>query len=307
MNGPTLNRAIRLAGLALLGLALWYLLRTFAANRAALSQLRPDAAEIALMLALALAYGAALFLLAECWHRIVAGHGQEPRARTYLSYTASLVARYLPGNVCHLIGRAVYLRDGPLSASALARATATELAVTPTGAALVLAVLWPVVPAAVLPPPLAAIPQWLPLAALGAGLSVFALVSRVEALPDLRPPAAPVLLSAVFMTGLGALFAVLAWHGTDAPVVVAAVAAVFAWLAGYVTPGAPAGLGAREAILVAALTAVGSSAENALLLAVQFRLVTLVGELACFSAGWAVAAGLAERSRTETGSSRQAA
>jgi uncharacterized membrane protein YbhN (UPF0104 family) len=56
-----------------------------------------------------------------------------------------------------------------------------------------------------------------------------------------------------------------------------------AWIVGYVTPGAPAGIGLREAVLVLGLSpALGES--EALALALLYRLVTTIadGALAAF-------------------------
>ena len=54
---------------------------------------------------------------------------------------------------------------------------------------------------------------------------------------------------------------------------------VLAWLAGLVTPGAPAGVGVRELVLLALLK--GSVGQTELLLAVLLgRLVTVGGDVA---------------------------
>jgi len=55
--------------------------------------------------------------------------------------------------------------------------------------------------------------------------------------------------------------------------------AIFAWswIAGYITPGAPAGLGVREAVLVSALTPL-YGASVAVGLTVSLRVVTTMGD-----------------------------
>src|SRR6056297_250751 len=103
---------IRGAGGLVILAALAYLALNVAEQRAALAQWRPTAGTWPRLALLAGAYGAALFLLAESWHRIAGAFGTEPRWRTFPSYTATLVARYLPGNVMHLLGRAAWLRGG---------------------------------------------------------------------------------------------------------------------------------------------------------------------------------------------------
>jgi glycosyltransferase 2 family protein len=56
------------------------------------------------------------------------------------------------------------------------------------------------------------------------------------------------------------------------------------WILGFVAPGAPAGLGVREAILSAWLTGVLPPTQ-AVLLIVTLRIATTVGDLANFAWG----------------------
>lgn len=73
-----------------------------------------------------------------------------------------------------------------------------------------------------------------------------------------------------------------AWNGLLA---VAIGAFAIAWLAGFVTPGSPAGLGVRDALLVSILTPVvgGAAAVGATL---YMRGVTTVGDGLVFLLGW---------------------
>jgi hypothetical protein len=53
------------------------------------------------------------------------------------------------------------------------------------------------------------------------------------------------------------------------------------WIVGYITPGAPAGLGVREVVLVSLLTpALGGG--NAVGLSLALRLATTIGDGVCF-------------------------
>lgn len=54
-----------------------------------------------------------------------------------------------------------------------------------------------------------------------------------------------------------------------------------AWIAGFITPGAPAGLGVREAIIVALLTHLIDEPQS-LLVALIFRLVSIFGDILFF-------------------------
>lgn len=287
--------AARLAGLAVVAAALVFLGRELAAQWPALGAWRPSRGALATLAGLALVYAAALLLLAEGWHRIVGHYGPEPRARTVFAFTVSQVARYLPGNVAHLLGRALYLRGGPVGDGDLARATLAEIATTPAGALVVLAALAPLVDAAALGPWPGAARAGLmaaPVLALAAWLVVGRLFPR---LPGPGALALPVALAAAFMGVLAGVF-VAVMGLVAAPVGPAgapplataatlAAAALVAWVAGYATPGAPGGLGAREAVLVLLLGPVSAPADL-LLATVLLRVVTTLGELVCFAAGW---------------------
>lgn len=54
-----------------------------------------------------------------------------------------------------------------------------------------------------------------------------------------------------------------------------------AWIAGFFTPGAPAGLGVREVIMLSMLSA-SYPGSSALLVIVCFRMVTILGDSLCF-------------------------
>ena len=58
---------------------------------------------------------------------------------------------------------------------------------------------------------------------------------------------------------------------------------VLSWLIGYITPGAPGGIGVRELVLVAILTETGTAVESTIVqAAVTTRLITIVGDLLAF-------------------------
>ncbi|MBR9765967.1 MAG: hypothetical protein GYB53_21230 [Rhodobacteraceae bacterium] len=291
MSPTRRGRLLRLAGGLLLLAALGFLARTLVAQWHEVRALWPGPRLLVPLLGLGLAYGGALFLLAESWHRILQAQvlqtgAKVPRHRSYLSQTATQVARYLPGNVAHILGRALWLRGSGLSDAALARATVTELLVTPTGALLALALLAPLLPAEVIAP----LPPALRLLPLSLALVALLLAPRVGPFRSLaRRLCLPLLLSALFMLGLGAGFAVVCALLGPVPVVPAMVAGLLAWIIGYATPGVPGGLGLREAALVALLSAAGQDRDLALLASLLFRLVTTVGELAMFAAGWGLA------------------
>ncbi|MBM3594986.1 MAG: hypothetical protein FJX31_04150 [Alphaproteobacteria bacterium] len=62
---------------------------------------------------------------------------------------------------------------------------------------------------------------------------------------------------------------------------------VAAWIAGFVTPGAPGGLGVREAAMVM-VRGGGAGADRLLMLGVLLLIVTFAGDLVCALAGRAL-------------------
>ncbi|MEQ9122824.1 MAG: hypothetical protein RIM80_09710, partial [Alphaproteobacteria bacterium] len=95
---------------------------------------------------------------------------------------------------------------------------------------------------------------------------------------------ATVLLACVFFLHLGAVFYVIGaqlWPSAG-PYLIAAGA--LAWLAGFVTPGAPGGIGMREFALLMLLSGVGAEAD-VLLAAALLRVVTVAGEVLFYFGG----------------------
>jgi len=64
-----------------------------------------------------------------------------------------------------------------------------------------------------------------------------------------------------------------------------------AWVVGFVTPGAPAGIGVREALLMLMLGP-GMGTANASLFILALRIATTLGDILCFVAGLALMPGL---------------
>lgn len=64
-------------------------------------------------------------------------------------------------------------------------------------------------------------------------------------------------------------------------------ACALAWMVGFVTPGAPGGLGVREALMALILAPV-LSAASASVLVIALRISTTLGDVMCFGAGWVI-------------------
>ncbi len=231
------------------------------------------------LLGLAIAYGLANSFLALAWRNLLTGLGTVASRRWAIRvYGLSQVAKYLPGNVFHLAGRQALGMAAGVPGWSLAKSTAWELGlIAATGALFGLLALPLVVPEVSVS---ASVVLWLlfagSLASLLRHLGGSALTSAFG-------------LQLSFLVVSGLVFVVLVrlvagdsemWTSL-APAVAGAY--VVAWLAGLVTPGAPAGVGVRELVLLLLLSGVLAEAD-VLKVVVLGRLVTVSGDFGFFAA-----------------------
>lgn len=230
-------------------------------------------------------YGAANLLLAKAWWHLLQyfslpiSHPESVRI-----FGISQLAKYVPGNIFHLAGRQALGMAAGLTPGALAKSTVWELGLLAVAGAQF---------------------SWLILPMIEAYfhqfVSVFLLLGSVSLTGIVlhgrfgRQIAHAFLWQLFFMIVSGAVFTALlilisggegltVWH-----CLTIGGAYIVAWLVGLVTPGAPAGVGVREFILLYMLN--GVVGEVDLLMAVLLgRLVTVVGDLLFFACAHAVPA-----------------
>lgn len=241
-------------------------------------------------LAGALLYGLSGLLLSAAWRQILATERPPgPAASYHAVYGRTQIAKYLPGNCFHFVGRQVLGRALAHSQAALALASLLEavlLVTVAAGLALPLAVerlgpAWSLVPLAGAAAALAlafATPRLLPARGWwGAG----AAADRGSRLPSARLLRALALQVAFFATAGGVLWvlaAAAAGSSAAAPGPLTCVGALaLAWAAGFVVPGAAAGIGVREAVLMIALDG-ALAPEAGAAVALALRLVTTLGD-----------------------------
>ncbi len=237
----------------------------------------------------ALLYGVAGFLLAAAWRQILASqHPPGPASGYHAIYGRTQIAKYLPGNCFHFVGR--QMLGGALghSQAGLALASLIETALliaVATGLALPLALArlgaWSIVlPAGALAALALALlaPRLLPAGRRPDQASAAAGVGRLAAGNVLRAMALQVAFFAIVGGILWLLAALLGGHGPGALDPLTSISALaLAWVAGFVAPGAAAGIGVREAVLIMVLDgALGPEASAAVALAL--RLVATAGD-----------------------------
>lgn len=172
------------------------------------------------------------------------------------------VGKYLPGNVMHYFGRAALAARQSITLAQSGTTTIVELAAAPIAATLYVLVCVLIEPS--VKDTLAQLPVvWdvravlIPLAA--AAFALWVLVRKFDISPyvSVRLWAGPVaaLICSFGLAGLSFFFVIQAvTDGTSITWGSAGAVFALAWLAGFLVPGSPAGLGVREALIIAFLT-----------------------------------------------------
>lgn len=264
-------------------------------------------ATLAGLVGAALVYAFIFPLTGWAWAHLLRGQNEHwPIAWLTAALATVQLAKYLPGNIAQYAGRAaIVLRKGMLvktltvtviqetiltvAASVLVgltmlAASGPGLTQLPEGSRVVLAWLVPMLLAAVV----ALASVRLPPDKLAQGKnSILRLLGRMGGLPGARIALPPLAIYSCnyLMVGLG-LWLLARAAGLPATLDFPLVCAAFAlsWLLGFLAPGAPAGLGVREGILVVLLA--GSAPDEQLLAFVLLaRLATMLGDLLSFTLG----------------------
>lgn len=258
-----------------------------------ISAWRPSLSQMGVAVGLALGTGCAIFILAENWHRLVSAIGgvPVPRSASYPSYTTTQLAKYLPGNVLHFVGRHLWLKRQGLANKHLLLATVIETALMALAAACVAAcvLLIITVPEDSQVLRLLALLAPIPLAIYALLLAAWLLaMTGVPRLQNYRRTLGAMcyagLGAALFFCLQGSVFLIITrFFVPDMGIIAIAIAAI-AWLVGFVVPGAPGGLGVREAVFLFLLGALIPTADAVLAIAIA-RLISIVGDLVCFALG----------------------
>lgn len=261
-------------GLGLLGVV--FVLMRLSTYSEQIDLARFDTIAWLLISVFAVIYGAANVFLALAWWNLLIFFDVKVEKKWALkAYGLSQMAKYVPGNIFHLAGRQAIGMAVGLPARILAKSAVWELGLIALSCAFF----------AILAVPLvwSQLPGWLSLGFfLLALLPVSVLLRRLLSFSVCDA----LLWQILYLVVSGVLFIGILM------VVVPSVAEipgfstlcgayVLAWLAGLITPGAPAGVGVRELVLLFLLG--GRIAEADLLLAVVLgRVVTVGGDLFYF-------------------------
>lgn len=253
----------------------------------------------------ALAFSSTAIFLVLGWHSLLSHMSHRlPLATTARVLCITQIAKYLPGNVGHHVGRVALARTSlGVPATVTAISIAQESALACLSALLVGTVGYMWQPALKLP--LAAMDvdfRYVLATVIVAGLLVLGLVNRARrANVHPNPPLAwlvrvapswpavgatlPFYLAASLVNGVAVFLvasAVSTVHLQDLMLLTGAY--TLSWVVGFLIPGAPGGLGVRESALVLLL---GNAypADTALAISLLSRLATVAADVVIFVAG----------------------
>jgi len=278
------------AGLAAaLALTAWFGWSLVAADWAGLAALDPVRIVIACGIG-AFAYAALGGLLVLAWRQLLLGFGIEPRGHGRV-YALSQAMKYLPGNVMHFAGRHAMGRRLGAPHRLLIQAAAAEAVALLVAGAVISLLAGPGLADAIMAS------TGLPMAGFGlvlpAALALLVAIAGVGrwlhgrlqanglAWEGLRGPlltAAGLYLTFFLGCGfVGAWLLAFALGISVPPVLLVTGGLALAWTVGFLTPGAPAGLGVREIVLATILSPF-LGASGALALAALYRITTVAGD-----------------------------
>ncbi|MCR2835033.1 hypothetical protein [Parerythrobacter lacustris] len=269
---PLIAGAIRWLGYAVFAIGLVYIGLALARLETGSVVGRLGATGWTLGAASAVIYAGLLVLLARAWAGCASGQTGFSWPAVLRVYGPGVIAKYIPGSVFQYASRQVLGARKGWSQSSIVRASLLEALIHVPSALTVAAafMLFEGIHGVAI------------IAAAGALVAKFSRSGVAQAIG----------WQLCFFSGFGTLAYVLAAYALGLPNP-ATIAALFmiAWIAGFLVPVAPGGLGIRESVLLVLAAPFAPSAAIAVF-AILTRLVTIAGDALCglaayyFSAGW---------------------
>lgn len=257
-----------------LAIAGYYIAQVFLNNLSALKSVHiPNmSAMLVTLFVVTCLYGVLMVLLALGWLAINQSH----QAKVLFSiYLKSIALKYLPGNFFHFVYRhSETIKTGLTHAQVMAATIKETLSLIMWSVlSLMLLLIWPAHIQSLIP--------WLPMPLLWLSLlAVIGVTSYYLSISwSLSQHLKVMVCHAVYFLGMGLIcfmtFKALGFNGLSLPFITGLYA--LAWLAGYIIPGAPGGLGVREAVFIFVGTPM-IQAHEALILIAIIRLISVATE-----------------------------
>ncbi|HHJ40185.1 MAG TPA: hypothetical protein ENJ86_12130 [Methylothermaceae bacterium] len=287
----SLKNNVTWLGWAVMGLSLYFVALRLGSEWPTIRHWRPDGLAIGILAAGCAGYAFACIFLAVAWHGLLKGLGVDGLKWSIPVgvFAQSQIGKYLPGNFFHVVGRQIMGRQFGISHNILAASTLYEFV------GLVAASTTIAVPTA-LNFGLFQDRNYAYYLMVLACLAILILIAARH-LTKTRWPhlmnrqTAGALLQAylnylLFFIIAGLLLVALCGLFDDRalqPFPAFHLVSIFAlsWLAGFLTPGAPSGLGIREGIIVLGLQHLSPEAPAALI-ALLLRVMTISGDVLFF-------------------------
>jgi len=272
-----LSRALRWAGSTLALLGIIFVVLRLHSYSASFDFSRFDMVQWLGVVGFSLLYGLANLMLALAWWNLLEQFGARVSRRWAIkTYGISQLARYVPGNIFHLAGRQAMGMATGISGWVVAKSSIWELGLISIAGAMF---------------GLLTLPLLIPSLPMAISTGVFAAVVAITASLLWRFAGLPVAhafgwyvgflaISGLLFTGLIELqdgiigISDFKWRPLCG-------AYVLAWLIGLITPGAPAGIGVRELVLLFLLKGAVAEADLVFIILVG-RMVTVFGDFIFF-------------------------
>lgn len=234
---------------------------------------------VSITILVSVVYGVSNLLLATGWHRILVLLGTELTLKKAIRiYSFSQLGKYVPGNIFQFVGRHALAFSAGMANGKLAKSTLYEF-----GALIFSGLIC--IPLATNYLSLEISPN-----IIMVSFSALILITLIMCRALLGNNSWKIFLYyLVFLVCSGlcftAVFSVISQQALTFSIGIYLVGSyIFAWLAGLVAPGAPAGLGIREAVLTLMLTSIAPT--SIILFAILIsRLSTVIGDVIFFTIG----------------------
>lgn len=289
-----MKKLLHYIGVFLCLLSIWFVYQKLMPSLALVMAALPlDLKAWLLFSSLCIAYACALNLLALAWGKQLRFSGQYAHMKDKISiYAQSQIAKYIPGNIFQYVGRSALASQYHLDATVILKSSLYEIISLVLSVLLIIALASQLPFAPILSQLIADYP--LPNAMLLISLMVIALgvififYKKIKAF--LAGYFYPYLwLALLFHLASASIFLAL-WVGVlQQPLsmqtaYMLVVGYLVSWVLGFVTPGAPGGIGVREAVFIV-LVSNPLIESQVLLLVILSRVVTTLGDLLFFAEG----------------------
>jgi len=279
----------------LLFLSLYFIFNRLLNNYSSLVSWKPNKLDYLIIIICIIVYALNNFLLSGAWKYllVLSGHKNISFSKCHIIYGRTQIAKYIPGNIFHLVGRYFLGKSEGIPSTALLTSTLYEnigLFIVASAITIASYTLNGV-------DEIDGISLHRILFVLGfsfvlAYIAYYYFIKKLSGL-DARNLKRNLFGAGVCYTGFFAIFATVAItvffivmpDALSGNVYYVFLVFISSWTIGYVTLGAPAGVGVREAIIILLLGPLLGDGES-LIVAFLFRLITVAGDLLYFIYGY---------------------